>query len=200
MGYLFVVGGPGGSGSSTIAKMLARHFGLHYLYGGALMREYVKEYGFDDVSSFLKSKDFGFERGELDKIIDQKILRASNWHDILLDSKVFAAIATNMQISTSVKIWLKTSLHVRVRRTLNKEGRISLDKKLPRYSKLYKMTQIRLRDRFYQDKYRFKDLYGIDYDRPEKYNDIVLDTSAINEGQTLNLLLKMIKDGKYLEQ
>lgn len=199
MGYLFVVGGPGGSGSSTIAKLLARHFGLHYVYGGALMREYVQKYGYDDLSKFLQSDDFANTKGELDQIVDWKILKASNWNDVLIDSKVFAGIATNLQISCTVKLWLNCSLHTRVRRTLHKDRKIDLSKKLPRYSEIYKITQIKLRDRYYQDKYRYKKLYGIEYDKPEKYNDIVLDTSHLNEGATMQLILDRIERGGYLE-
>ncbi len=197
LGKLVVVGGPGGSGSSTIARMLALHLQLHYVYGGAFMREYAEQYGYASVAEFIKSDEFKEKRNEYDKIIDSKLIKASGWKDVLIDSKVFAAIATNLQIKCSVKIWLDAPLHTRIRRTLHKEKKILLDKRLPTYSEIYKLTEIRLRDRYFQDKARYKELYGIDYGRPEKYNDIVIDTSPYNEGQTMEIILKMIKDGKY---
>ncbi len=200
LGILMVVGGPGGSGSSTIAKMLSRNFMLHYVYGGSFMRKYAEEFGYSSISEFLKSEDFEHNKAELDKIIDSKLLRVCGWKDVLIDSKTFAAIATNLQIACTVKIWLECNLHVRVRRTLHKEKKVDLSKNLPVYSEIYKLTEIKLRDRYFQDKERYKKLYGIDYDRPTKYNDIVLDTSVYNEGQTMQLILEKIKDGKYLEQ
>jgi CMP/dCMP kinase len=200
MGILMVVGGPGGSGSSTIAKMLSRHFQLHYVYGGAFMRMYAEQFGYASLSEFFSSKEFKEKRNEFDRMIDARLLKASNWRNVLIDSKVFAAIATNLQIPCTVKIWLDSPLHTRVRRTLNKEGRIGLDKNLPKYSEIYKLSEIRLRDRYHKDKARYKEIYGIDYSKPHKYNDIVIDTSAFNEGQTMQIILKMLKDGKYLEQ
>jgi cytidylate kinase len=38
----------------------------------------------------------------------------------------------------------------------------------------------------------------INYDRPEEYNDIVIDSSNLNEEETFNLILKNIKDGDIL--
>lgn len=199
MGLLIVVGGPGGSGSSTIAKMLARNYGLHYVYGGSFLRKYAEDYGYTDIRDFLISKEFQENREVIDQAVDSKLLRASAWHDVLIDSKVFAAVATNMQIPCTVRIWLNASLHTRVRRTLHKQGRIDLSMRLPKYSNIYKNTEISLRDRYFLDKSRYKDLYGIDYSKPEKYNDIVIDTSPLNEGQTMELLLSMIKKGGYLD-
>ena len=48
-----------------------------------------------------------------------------------------------------------------------------------------------------RDKERLERIYNIDYANPKKYNDIVLDSSKPNEFQTLNLILKLIKDGGY---
>lgn len=163
------------------------------------MRKYAEDYGYTDIRDFLISKEFQENREVIDQAVDSKLLRASSWHDVLIDSKVFAAVATNMQIPCTVRIWLNASLHTRVRRTLHKQGRIDLSMRLPKYSNIYKNTEISLRDRYFLDKSRYKDLYGIDYSKPEKYNDIVIDTSPLNEGQTMELLLSMIKKGGYLD-
>ena len=50
--YLFVIGGPGGSGSSTIAKMFAKYFGMERVYGGDLMRRLVKDKGYENFEDF----------------------------------------------------------------------------------------------------------------------------------------------------
>ena len=54
---VIVVGGPGGSGSSTISKMLAEHFGLERIYGGQIMRDLVAEKGYDSFESFYKGSN-----------------------------------------------------------------------------------------------------------------------------------------------
>lgn len=189
MGLLIVVGGPGGSGSSTIAKMLSRHYGLHYLYGGHFMREYAKQYGYESIGEFLSEVEDIDNDDKVDNIIDKKLLRASRWHDILIDSKSFAALATHMQIPTTAKIWLNASIEKRVRRTLHKQGLVDLGAELPEHTHLFRSTKSSLNDRYELDKERFLKLYNIDYGHPEKYNDIVIDSSSINAGQTLDLII-----------
>lgn len=196
MGMLVVVGGPGGSGSSTIARTLATRFGLHYVYGGEFMRDYARQYGYgDDVSKFLNSDVALDILDELDDVIDKKLVVASRWRDVLIDSKSFAALATFMQIPCSVKIWLDASIEVRVKRTLHKQGALDLHSKLPKHTHMYRKVEEQLLKRYEIDKARFKEQYGIDYDKQEKYNDIIIDTSVYDAGQTLNLILERWENG-----
>jgi cytidylate kinase len=44
------------------------------------------------------------------------------------------------------------------------------------------------------DKKRYKELYDIDYDHPEKYNDLVIDNSDQTPDQTFNLIINFLKD------
>jgi cytidylate kinase len=45
---------------------------------------------------------------------------------------------------------------------------------------------------------RYKFLYKVDYSNEELYNDIVLDTSKLNEKETFDLILRRISDGGYI--
>jgi predicted cytidylate kinase len=190
MGKLIVVGGPGGSGSSTIAKMLARYFGLHYIYGGAYMREYAKQYGFKSIGEFLIDNQTQKSQSQFDEIIDHKLIQASRWHNVLIDSKNFAALSEMMQIPTTCRVWLDASIEVRVRRTLHKQGILDLKETLSANSQMYIKTMEELNNRYELDKSRYNELYSIDYAHPSKYNEIVIDTSPYTAGQTLNLVLK----------
>jgi cytidylate kinase len=199
MGHLFVVGGPGGSGSSTIAKMLTREFGLHYVYGGQYMRNISKNLGYESIEEFLKSLKSERQRYVYDKAVDKRMIRMSYYPDVLVDSKIFSALATNYKIPTTVKIWLDASIYARVRRTLHKKKILDLSEPLSKSDPLYIDTRDKLMKRFSNDKNRYRRLYAIDYNQPKKYNDIVLDTSNLDAKQTLNLVIKRIKDGKYTE-
>src|SRR5690606_37763555 len=122
MGKLIVVGGPGGSGASTIARLLAKKYGLHYVYGGLLMREYAQKAGFNGVEEFLEAISGSDDQFKYDRIIDEKVLKLSYQPDVLIDSKVFAGLATLRQIPCTVKVWLTCDIETRVRRTLHKTG------------------------------------------------------------------------------
>lgn len=187
LGYLVVIGGPGGSGASTIARKLVEHLSLDYLYGGKLMRSLAKENGFSSLTDFLRSDVFKKNNSEFDFLIDEKLFEKSFNKNILIDSKVFAALATKHEIPCSVKIWITADIDVRVSRTMGKEGIDACSLKV----------RENLLKRYEYDKERFKELYDIDFDMPEKYNDIVVDSSKQNPEQTFQFILKEIKDGRY---
>jgi CMP/dCMP kinase len=188
LGLLIVVGGPGGSGASTIARKLAKHFSLKYLYGGELMRNLAREKGFKDLNDFLHSKVFQKNHGDFDYLVDEKLFEKSFSKDILIDSKVFAGLATKHEIPCTVKIWLDADISVRVNRTLGKKDFGDFEK-----------IRFDLESRYERDKKRFFELYGIEFDCPENYNDIVIDSSEQKPEETFALILKLIDEGKHLE-
>lgn len=209
LGVLMVVGGPGGSGISTIARALARHYKLGYVYSGSIMRTIAHDYGFSEVGAFLESDVFDKVKLKIDTLIDKKMVKMSMIPNVLLDSKLFAGLAFVQNIICTVTIWITASLDVRVIREISGDNELS--KKLAeegtrvdltsikKTDELYKNIRTRLMQRYSNDKKRFRSLYGINYDKPELYNDIVIDSSALNIPQTFNLVLKEIKNGGYIE-
>ncbi|MBP5204043.1 (d)CMP kinase [bacterium] len=191
---VIVVGGPGGSGSSTIAKMMEKHFQLKRVYGGEIMRELVAKEGYKSFEDFYVGQN---EDALLafDKKIDDILIEKAKEGNVLIESKVFAGIATVQKIPTTVKIWLTASLDVRSKRSVMKTDTKNVFKKFFIYLSFLRDLQ----KRYTLDKNRYKKLYGIDYDRPELYNDIIIDSSNLNEQETLDLILEKIKDGGYIK-
>ena len=187
LGYLFVIGGPGSSGSTTIAKMLSDYFSLKRVYGGKIYRDILKSLGYD-----LEKEIPNRNVEDIDKRVDRKLLDIAKDKDILIESKIFAAIATKEKIPCTVKIWLNASLHTRTLRRMEREDQRGLLN--------YLRTRRHLFRRYIFDKNRFKRVYGIKYNKPSLYNDIVLNTSTMNSQETFNLILKYIKDGGYIEE
>ncbi len=186
---ILVIGGPGKSGSTTIAKMLANYFGIERISGGEFSREEAKSQGYYDLENFLKNSPEEAIK-QIDIKVDEKLRRTALRGDIVIESKVFAAIAHKEDIQCSAKIWLDADLDTRVHRALEKEG-ISNP-----IVKWFKKRQIKkdLIFRYEIDKVRYEQLYGIDYDHPEKYNDLVIDSSDQTVDQTFNLIINFLKD------
>ena len=194
LGMLLVVGGPGGSGSSTIAKMLAEYFSLERIYGGEIFRNVLKEMGYaNNEDAYYRSNEQMLL--EIDKKVDNILIDSSRKPNVLIESKIFSAIATKSDIPTTARIWITANLHTRALRTLDKNDlKFSLKNIFVYLKNIYN-----LRKRYALDRVRYKELYGIKYDNPKEYNDIVIDSSHMDERETFDLILKYLNDGGYIK-
>lgn len=194
---LLVVGGPGSSGASTIAKMLAQHFDLERVYSGGIFREIVASQGYKTLDEFyIKNKNNKEKFFEIDRKVDSFMLERAKQGNVVMDSKAFAGLATINNVKCDVRIWLNASIDTRIKRFLGKQNITNPFTKLYMYIK----TFIDLTRRRRIDGNRYKELYGIDYSRQDLYNDIVLDTSDINVEETFNLILSKLRDGGYISE
>ena len=194
---LLVVGGPGSSGASTIAKHLAEHFNLEREYSGGIFREVVASQGYKTLEDFyIQNKDNNEKFFEIDEKVDSFMLERAKKGNVLIDSKAFAGLATINNISCTAKIWLDCNLHTKIMRFLGKQGDLSFFRKIF----LYVKTAFDLARRKRKDGQRFKELYGIDYSRPDLYNDIILDTTNLNVRETVDLILKKLRDGGFITE
>jgi cytidylate kinase len=194
LGYLFVIGGPGGSGSSTIAKMLSEHFNLKRIYGGSLFRKLLEERGYvdNDRAYFQENEKLLMD---LDKEVDGILFKECDKPNVLIESKNFAALAKKHDIPCTVKIWIEASLHVRTIRAMSKYGFGFNFRNIITYLRM----RFDLVKRYRMDYRRYYDIQGINYSNPSEYNDIVIDSSYLNEKETFDLILKYIKDGGYIK-
>lgn len=196
-GYLFVVGGPGGSGSTVISERLAKHFGLSRIYAGSLFRTTIREKGYENIEDFYQRSNKE-ELLKIDMEVDRFLLEESKKGNLLIESKIFAGILHIKDLPSTVTIWLDASLHVRALRHLRREDS-KVKGLINRIVEYFKIRR-NLKKRMVLDKKRYKELYGVDYGKPKLYNDIVIDSSKINEEETFNLILKKLKDGRFIEE
>ena len=190
---VIAIGGPGGSGSTTIAKMLANHFHLKNIYAGDLFRKAAKEKDYEYFEEFLQEISKG--GNHLDYEIDELMQEYAKQGNVVIDSKIYGALAKTKKLKCDVSIWLNAKLDVRIKRHLEKEHVKGINK-LRRY---FQIKQ-ELKKRYRIDKEKYWRLYKVRYDKPALYYDIVLDTSDIDEQKTFDLILKRIEDGGYIEK
>jgi cytidylate kinase len=187
---VLVIGGPGKSGSSTVAKMLSEYFQLELIQGGKAFREVAKSKDFNSLEDFYRYAS-SVEIEEIDKEVDNRLKEYARRGNIIIDSKVFAALSTIEDIKCSAKIWIDAPINVRTQRAFDKENLD--DGKVVSCLKKYEIRR-GLISRYRYDRKRYKKLYGIDYDHPEKYNDLVIDNSGQTPDQTFNLIINFLKD------
>ena len=190
---VIAIGGPGGSGSTTIAKMLANHFHLKNIYAGDLFRKAAKEKDYEYFEEFLQEISKG--GNHLDYEIDELMQEYAKQGNVVIDSKIYGALSKIKKLKCDVSIWLNAKLDVRIKRHLEKEHVKGINK-LRRYFQIKR----ELEKRYRIDKEKYWRLYKVRYDKPALYYDIVLDTSDIDEQKTFDLILKRIEDGGYIEK
>jgi predicted cytidylate kinase len=186
---VLVIGGPGKSGSTTIAKMLARHFDLERIYGGSLVRKEAVNKGYDSLDDYLQDNKLeGIKK--FDKLVDRKLRRVAREGNVIIESKIFAAIATKEDILCSAKIWLDADIDVRVQRALEKEG---VNNPIAKWIRRIQIKKD-LISRYKIDRERYEVLYDIDYESPKKYNDLVIDNSDQSVDQTFSLIMNFLQN------
>jgi CMP/dCMP kinase len=190
---ILIIGGPGGSGSSTISEMLASHFKLPRIYAGDLFREKAKEEEFESFEQFLQEISDG--GNSLDLEIDNLLMEYAKQGNIIIESKVFGPLAKIRGIEYTASIWLESDLNTKVKRKLNKENVKGL-------KKFFRGLEIKraLKRRYKIDREKYQRLYAVDYTNPRRYYDIVLNTSKLNEEETFKLILERLSDGGYIKQ
>jgi cytidylate kinase len=188
---VFVVGGPGGSGCSTISVMMSEHFNLPHIYAGDLFRKEAKEKDYENFEEFLQQISKG--GNTLDLEIDGMLQELALKGNVILESKIFGAISKKKGIPITASIWLDADIHTRTLRHLNREN-IKGISRVPKYLEI----RFRLGKRFRIDREKYKRLYKVKYERPSLYYDIVLNTSKLNEEETFKLILEKLKDGGYI--
>ncbi len=189
---VIAVGGPGGSGSTTISKMLAKHYNLNHIYAGDLFRKAAKEKDFENFEQFLQEVSKG--GNHLDFEIDALLQEYAEKGNVVIDSKLYGALAKKNGLRCDVSIWLDAKWGVKAKRHLLKENLKGIEKVLK-----YIDIMGRLRKRYRVDKEKYWRLYKVKYNKPEMYYDIVLESSHMDEKETFKLILEKIKDGRFIE-
>lgn len=194
LGMLVVIGGPGGSGSSTISKLVAEKYNLTHHYAGGIFRELARENGHESVKDFLamveakKGNDYDLE-------VDNRMIKASQSPNVLIEAKSFAALATMKNIPCTAKIWITADVDTRVRRVLAKKEILGFGKPVTKnLINIYEEEKKNLLERQDINSKRLNFLYGIEYERPELYNDMVVDSSNQSVEETFNLICKKIEE------
>lgn len=143
---LLTLGGPPGSGTSTLANLLKDQLNLHYEYAGAVFRKMAKEIK-------MSLEDFGeyaTKHPEIDKELDDKMIAiAKTKGNHLLEGRMVGVLIHKEKIP-ALKIWLDASAETRAKRLVVRD-------KFTYEEAIQKMTR---RDEC--DRKRYLDLYGID--------------------------------------
>jgi cytidylate kinase len=172
------ISGMAGTGKSTLAKKLAKKYGLRYFSGGDALKALAKDEGCDSFRrgwwespeglSFLEKREKNLE---FDKAVDYKLLEYAQQGHVLLDSWTMAWL-----LKTGFKIWLAASVEKRAERIAKRD-------KIPLKEALRVLKEKEARTTAI-----YKKLYGFTLGEDFEPFDLVLDTDNLTAGEVFQVL------------
>jgi len=156
-----IIDGGAGSGKSTVARAVAKHFKLRHVSAGEKFREVARRMGFKTTGTdYLRFHEYQRKHLEIDYEIDKLILKDLRSGEWVIDSR----IAGYLFKGKAYRILLKVPDVVAAKRNSLREG----------VSKVVALEAVKKRNS--EDARRYRKLYGIDLGDTSVYN-LVLDTS-----------------------
>jgi cytidylate kinase len=172
---IITIGGLPGTGTTTIAKMIAEKYNLRHVCAGFIFREMAKEMGMD-LQEFSK---YAEQHREVDEEIDRRQVEIAKQGNVVLEGRLAAWMLLKNGIEPDLTIWFKAPLEVRAERISKREN---VDKEIA----LKKMVE-----REASEKKRYKEIYNIDLDDLSIY-DLVIDTSKWDVEGVFNIVSSAI--------
>ena len=169
---LLSMSGLPGSGTTTVSKLLAEHYGVDLVNAGDVFRGLAKEHG-------MTLAEFG-ALAESDASIDVKIDErqkeiANTRDDIILEGRLAGHMAEK-----ALKVWIKAPINVRVKRISGREGAsfdVMLDETIKREA---------------SEAVRYKEIYEIDIEDMTVY-DLVIDSGKWDQFEIVKILMTAIE-------
>ena len=178
-----IISGPPAIGKTTIAKGLAKEFGLLHLSGGDILKELAEEEGFetrgDDWWDTQEGMNFLSQRqknSEFDKKVDDKLKKLFSKGDVVITSYTLPWL-----VEGGVKIWLAGSKENSAQRMTTRDNLSGTD-----------ALEI-VQKRYSENKIIYKTLYGFEFGEDLSVFDKIIETDDLNVEQVLEVAKSTVR-------
>lgn len=175
---LLTVGGPPGSGTSTVCRMLEVELGLEYIYAGQVFRDKANEMGLS-LSEFSRLCE---EEPEYDKGLDKEMVSRARKGRAILEGRMIGPLCKKENIP-SFKIYIFADKEVRANRVGERDG-----------GEIQEVLRT-MEDREESEAQRYLQYYDID-PREQHWYDLVIDSSFITPEEEIEIILKAMRSGE----
>ena len=170
-------------GKSTVAKRLAKKYGLIYLSGGEVLKSIAAEEGFnisgkgwwetEQGTRFFKERML---KQDFDRLVDARLLQAAEKGNVLLDSWTMPWL-----FKGGFKIWFEASREERAKRLTVRDG-LSYEGALRIFDEKDETTR-----RIY------KKLYGFNLGYDMSPFDLILDVENLTREEVFDTLCRVVE-------
>jgi len=178
-----IISGPPAIGKTTIAKGLAKEFGLVYLSGGDILKELAKDEGFEvkgndwwdtqEGMNFLSQRQ---KNSEFDKKVDDKLKKLFSKGEVVITSYTLPWL-----VDGGIKIWLSGSKENSAQRMINRDNLSETD-----------ALEI-VQKRYNENKIIYKTLYGFEFGDDLSVFDKIIETDDLNAEQVLEIAKSTVR-------
>jgi cytidylate kinase len=168
---IITIGGPIGSGKTTVAEAIAEKFGFTHISAGVVFRELAGEKGLT-LEEFSKLAE---ENPEYDKELDNRQVElAKKAEKAVIDGRLSGLI-----MDADLKVWLRAPLETRAKRICEREG------------KEYSVALEDVKNRGDSELKRYKEIYNINLRDLGPY-DIVINTDLFSAEEVTGIVEKAV--------
>ena len=178
-----IISGPPAIGKTTIAKGLAKEFGLIHLSGGDILKQLAEEIGFDtqgddwwdtqEGMNFLSKRQ---KNSEFDKNVDNKLKKLFSEGNVVITSYTLPWL-----VKGGVKIWLAGSKENSAQRMTTRDNLSETD-----------ALEI-VQKRYNENKIIYKKLYGFEFGEDLTVFDKSIETDDLNVEQVLEVAKSTVR-------
>lgn len=175
---MITLSGLPGSGTSTVARMLAQTLVIERVDGGSLYRAMAKEHGM----SLAEFGEFSESNEHVDRDLDDRLLVRARLGDVLLESRMAGWLVYRAALP-STRIWLSCDAEVRAERVASRDGASVANAKRDNAK------------REASEQRRYHDFYNVDLRSMDPYSH-VMDSSVLLPEQIVQQIVgSLVREG-----
>ena len=178
---VLTISGVPGSGTTTIARLLAEKLNLKMIYIGEIFRELAKEH----KMTLEEFGEYADDNPEIDRKLDERQLEYGKLGNIVLEGRLSGCVMRINNIN-AFKVLLTADLEERIKRVMGREN------------KGYEQVREEIEAREELELERYKKIYNLNYLDISVY-DLVIDTTDMSPEEIVIKIIEEFRNKQNLE-